>query len=68
MIVKIQRSLSEPGRVLIYPQDRTFVLEGPELFDGVRAVLGDDLKVYAEGHLDGLGQFVVERRVADQPW
>jgi hypothetical protein len=67
VICKVQRSLNVTGRVLVYPQDRSFVFEG-ETWPAAQAVLGKDNKIYVEGHVASDGRFVIERRVSDQPW
>lgn len=67
MIVKMQRSLDSKSRVLIYPRDHEYLWEGqatPEILE----FMGRDFKVYAEGYVDLDGQFIVQRRVPDQPW
>ena len=66
MAVKIQRSLSPAGQVLIYNHDKTLMHQmdtTPEL----EAMADDDLKFYAEAFYNN-GELTIRRRIRDRPW
>lgn len=46
-MVKIQRSITPPGKILIYDQARRFQMEGYLGKKRVREFMGDELKIYA---------------------
>jgi hypothetical protein len=67
MICKLQRDLDRGERVLIYPRDHAYQWEGqatPEILE----FMGRHHKVFVEGYVDLDGQFIVQRRVPDEPW
>lgn len=69
MIVKIQRPLEssqETPPALVYNQDKTYKAFVP--FDeGLRALMGDDLKIYAEVEIEEEGIGIV-RIISPQAW
>jgi len=67
MIVKVQRSISPAGMMLVYGEDKRVLFHGP-VSEEVTALLGKRLKAYVRGRLDGDGAFVIEREVDAQPW
>lgn len=67
MIVKVQRSLSPAGMMLVYGKDQRVLYHGP-LSPEVAELLGSRPKTYVRGRLDGDGAFVFEQEVDDQPW
>ena len=69
MIVKVQIPifLSNPeATCLVYDERRKHVVE-QDISDGTRLSLGDDLKGYFMAKWNGF-QWVIGRRVNEQPW
>jgi len=66
MILKIQRSVSPLGYVLIYNEDRS-VMEQIPLTDGLNDWFGDRYKVFAEAEVRNHELFI-DDVVSDQGW
>jgi hypothetical protein len=67
MIVKVQRSISPPGLMMVYGENRRVLFHGP-LSPEVAELLGTRPKTYVRGRLDGDGTFIFEQEVDDQSW
>lgn len=66
MIVKIQKSLSPPGKVLIYNKNRSFIYEG-NLTAEVERFVKYRHKIYAKARVVD-GRLEIIRRVKDESW
>jgi hypothetical protein len=69
MILKVQRPVQPPSldRVLIYDQTRRVMYEGSMDAD-LRALMGDNFKMFVEAYIGADRQLVIVGRAAWQEW
>lgn len=73
VIWKLQRPLASSDQAhpwLMYSRGRKAegVIPDVEIDNDVRAMMGDDYKIYVEGTIGKDGKVSIIRRVADQDW
>jgi hypothetical protein len=66
-IFKIQQSINRNGIVLAYDRERKYTGQF-QADDALKALIGDDLKIYVTGHVLNDGKLKIQGKVASQPW
>lgn len=66
MIIKIQKSIYPPGRVLVYSKNKRICYLG-KMPKAVKNFMNKKLKIYAYAHLENT-QIVIDKIAPDQDW